>query len=153
MMPQPDVAIPCTPTPASHWPTTPVPDTKRPCSSIIRPARDLPTTPKPLVMPMTPVSPKNKLDVPVELPSTPTLIGACTVTPITPAFVTPLVVPVEKLSPLIAALHTGAPRRCTQNAVCWVPKALPLWTTIVAEVARLNGGWVIPTRRGSPLAM
>jgi len=34
-----------------------------------------------------------------------------------------------------------------------VPNALPLWTSIVAEEARLLGGWVTPTRKGSPLAM
>src|SRR5262245_22692115 len=120
---------------------------------MIPPVSDLPTTPKELVIPMTPVSPKNKFGEPVVAPSTPTLAEVVWITPITPAGVTLPAGPVEKLSPLIAELPKGAPVRCTQKAVVWVPKELPLWTSSVADVARLLGGCVNPMARGSPFAM
>jgi hypothetical protein len=140
MIPKPDVATPCTPTPPSHWPTTPVPEIKVPCSSMIKPSKALPMTPKELVMPMTPVSPKNRLEPALAVPRTPIPSEVVGPMPMTPARVMPAVTGVEKLSPRITALHEGAPRRCTQNAVCWVPNALPLWTSSVPESARLNGG-------------
>jgi len=90
---------------------------------------------------------------PVAAPRTPTPAEAPSTTPNTPARVTPPAGPVEKLSPLIAVLHTGESTRCTQNAVRWSPKELPRWTSNVADVARLSGGCSIPMSRGSPLAM
>src|SRR5262249_14088503 len=78
--------------------------------------------------------------------TTPPPSQAPSAVPVTPARVTPPAGPVEKLSPLIAALHTGWSTRCTQNAVRWSPKELPRWTSNVVDVARLSGGCSIPIR-------